>query len=119
MSPKQPKQPCNLNGTSIFFRNIPNLPVEYPPKVLPETKMTGMEMPTGPSLNAKHSLKAAERNTKWGNYGIKPIDNARDVTCGVVYVDVILQEVVVLEGHGIVWPEEKWKALPDLIQLGL
>ena len=69
--------------------------------------MTRMEVPTGPSLNAKYSLKATERNAKWGNYGIRLIKNAYDVTRGVVYVDVVLQEVVMLESYGIVWPEEK------------
>jgi hypothetical protein len=49
-----------------------------------------MEAPTGPSLNAKDSLEAAERNTKWGHYGIIPINNTSDVTRGVVYVDIIL-----------------------------
>lgn len=81
--------------------------------------MARMEVPTGPSLNTKYSLKAAERNSEWGDYGIRPIDDTRNAACRLVHVYVILQEVVVLESRGIVGPEETWKLLSHLVQLGL
>ncbi len=44
--------------------------------MLSELDMVRVEVPATRSLNAKYYLKAAERNPKWGDYGISPIDNA-------------------------------------------
>ncbi|KAG8674128.1 hypothetical protein FPOAC2_00104 [Fusarium poae] len=104
---------------TILLQYIPNLAVENFPKAFQETEITRMEGPAGPSLNAKDSFKASKRHAKYGNHGITPINNACDVTCDIVYMDVVLEEVVMLESHGIVWPKEKWKLPPNLIQLGL
>jgi len=119
MGSKQSKQPRDLDRLLINFRDFANFPVESIPELLPEANMAGMKVPTDLSLDAKYGLEAAERNAKRGNYGIMPINDTCDATSGLIYVNIILQEVVVLNGHGILGPEEEWKPLSDFVQFRL
>jgi len=76
-----------------------------------------MEVPTSQGLNAKHSLEAGDRNPKWRNDGISPIDDSCDAACGLIHMDVVLQEIVMLDNHGVAGSEEKRESLPDLVYL--
>jgi hypothetical protein len=103
----------------ILSRDIFDLPVECIPEMQPEANMIRMEVLIARSLDVKYGLGTAERNTKQGHNSICPVDNAGNAASGLVHVDVVLQEVVVLDSHGIAGPEEKWKPLTDLVQLRL
>jgi hypothetical protein len=103
-----------LNADHLY-RDLADLSVESIPEMLPELNMVRMEVPTARSLDAKYCLKTAERNPKRGIHGISPIGDACNVTGCLIHMDIIL---IVLNYHGLVGPEEKWKPLADLVQLG-
>ncbi|GAB7352437.1 hypothetical protein MBLNU459_g2853t1 [Dothideomycetes sp. NU459] len=112
---KQPKQPCDLYGLSIHCRYFSNRLIERVPEQFSQVDMVRMEAPSGSGLNTEHSLEAAQRNAKWGGYGILPIYNSRDLASGLVNVDVIFQEVVMLDDHRILGSKQKWKPLTNLV----
>ena len=107
--------------------------------------MVRVKVPVGSGLDTKDDLHIRKGHTERGNLSVGPIDDACDemislhlprhysrvrqerkrknatwtLTCdmagSLIHMNVVLQEIIMLENHGIAGPEEPWKLLANIV----